>query len=90
MGCGDVSVAFVESQEITTQEASGNSGFKEAAGNCLHMPNTKLKKKGNQNVDQLSILDHLTTNASSSQREGQLFIFEDNEERIKKIIKGLS
>ena len=30
-----------------------------AAGNSLHMLNTKLTKKGNRNVDQLSTLDHL-------------------------------
>ena len=38
-----------------------------AAGNCLRNSNTKLKKKGNRDVDQLSDLDHVVTNASSSQ-----------------------
>ena len=61
-----------------------------AAGNCLRNINTKLKKKGNQNVDQLSDLDHVATNASSSQCEAQLKIFEDNEAVIKMIIKGRS
>ena len=43
------------------------------------MSNFKLKKKGDQNVEQLSNLDHLTTNASPSQCEVPLYIFEDNE-----------
>ena len=52
-------------KKSSTQEALGNrSGFKEAAGNSLHMPNTKLKKKGDQIVDQLSNLHHVATNAT--------------------------
>ena len=39
------------------------------------MSNIKMKKKGNQNVDQLSNLDYVTTNATSSQCEAQLYIF---------------
>ena len=54
------------------------------------MSNFKLKKQGDQNVEQLSNLDHLTTNASPSQCEVPLYIFEDNERVIKMIIKGRS
>ena len=50
IGCGDRSVAFVEQQEILTQDVA--------------------------------------TNASSSQGDSQLYIFEDNEAVIKMIIKG--
>ena len=49
-----------------------------------------LKNKGDQNVEQLSNLDHVATNASSSQCESQLYFFEYNEAVIKMIIKGRS
>ena len=75
----------------SAQEASGNrSGSKEAEGNCMRMSNARLRK-GNQNVEQLSNLDHVTTNPTSSRCEAQFFffnIFEDNEAAIKVIIKG--
>ena len=78
-------------KKSSTQQASGNrTGFKEAAGNCVRMSNVKLKKKGNQNVEQLSNLDHVTTNATSSQCEAQLCVFEDNGAVIKMIISGRS
>ena len=48
------------------------------------------KLTGNQNVDQLSDLDHVATNASSSQDDAELYIFEDNEAAIETIIKGRS
>ena len=51
---------------------------------------SKPKQKGNRNVGQLSHVDHVTTNAHSSQGESQLHIFEDNEAVIKMIIKGSS
>ena len=53
------------------------------------MSNAKLRK-GNQDIDQLSNLDHVATNANSSQRRALLYIFEDNEAVIKMIIKGRS
>ena len=80
----DVVIEVLHSSNIT------KSSTKRAAGNSFHMPNTKSKKKGNQNVDQLSNPDHVTTNASSSQCEAQLCIFEDNEAVVKIIIKGRS
>ena len=43
----------------------------------------KPKQKGNRDVDQLSPVDCVTTNAHSSQGESQLYIFEDNEAVIK-------
>ena len=52
-------------KKSSTQEASGNrSGFKEAAVNCLRMSNAKLRE-GSRDVDELSNLDHVTTNATS-------------------------
>ena len=47
-------------------------------------------REGNQNVQQLSNLDHVPTNTHSSQDESQLYIFEDNEPVIKMIIRGRS
>ena len=52
--------------------------------------NPTPNKKGNRDVDQLSHVDHVTTNANSSQGQSQLYIFEDNEAVIKMIIKGRS
>ena len=49
-----------------------------------------MKKKGIQNVEQLSNLDPVTTNATSSQCKAQSYIFEDNEAVIKMIINGRS
>ena len=80
-------------RKSSTQEAAGNSLHmldKGGAGNRLHMPNTKLKKTCDQNVDQLSNLDHVATNASTSQCETQLCTCEDNEAVIKMIIKRRS
>ena len=74
--------------EVLNSSNNRKSSAQEAAGNSLHILNTKLTKKGNQNVDQLSNPDHVATNASSSQGESQLYIFEDNEATIKMIIKA--
>ena len=38
-------------------------------------PKTKLKRISNRDVDELSNVDHVVTNASSSQFEAQLYIF---------------
>ena len=51
---------------------------------------SKPKQKGNRDVDQLSHLDYVTTNANSCQNESQLYILEDNEAVIKLIIEGRS
>ena len=52
--------------------------------------NIRLEREGDRNVDQLSNLDHVTSNAHSSQGKAQLYIFEDNEAVNKMIIKGRS
>ena len=59
------------------------------AGNCSRNHKSKPKPKGNRDVDQLTHVDYLTTDANSSQGESQLYIFEDNEAVIK-MIKGRS
>ena len=51
-----------------------------------HQGQTELK--GNRDVDELSKVDYVVTNAHSSQGESQLCIFKDNEAVIKMIIKG--
>ena len=61
-----------------------------AAGNCSRNHKSKPKQKGTRDVDQLSHVDYVTTNAHSSQGESQLYTFEDNEAVIKMIIKGRS
>ena len=49
----------------------------------MRISNVRLRKEDNQNVDQLSNLDHVTTTAI-------LYIIEENEAVIKMIIKGRS
>ena len=61
-----------------------------AAGNCSRNHKSKPNQKGNRDVDELSHVDHVTTNAHSSQGESQLYIFEDNEAVIKMIMKARS
>ena len=50
----------------------------------------KLTRSGDRDVDELSNVDYVVTNANSSQGEFQLYIFEDNEAVIEMIIKGRS
>ena len=70
------------------QKNSANEGrAKGAAGNCLRTSNVRLRREGIQNVEQLSKLDLVTTNANSSQSV-QLYIFEDSGAVIK--VKGRS
>ena len=47
-------------------------------------------ERSNRDVDQLSNVNYVHTNANSSQGESQLYIFEDNEAVIKMIIEGRS
>ena len=49
-------------------------------------PNTKSKRHGNREVDELSHVDHVVTSATPSQLKN----FEDNEAMIKVRIKGRS
>ena len=63
-------------KEVLHSSNNKKSSILGAAGNCLRNINTKLT--GNQNVDQLSDLDHVASNASSSQCDAELYIFGDN------------
>ena len=62
---------------MTTQESKEH---------LLRNSNTKTKRRGDRDVDELS---DFGTNTSSSQCEARLYIFEDSEAVIK-IIKGRS
>ena len=53
-------------------------------------PKTKLKCSGNRDVDELSNVDHVVPNASSSEFEVHLYTFENYEAVIKMIIMGRS
>ena len=53
-------------------------------------PNTKSKRHGNREVDELSNVEHVVTSEKPSQFESQLYILEDNEAVIKMINKGRS
>ena len=85
VGCGDRSVTFFEERthpHIKLRETS-------CARSPEHkIPTLSVKRRSNLEVDELSNLDHVATNASSSQFEAQLYISEDNEAVIKMIIKG--
>ena len=76
--------------EVLRSSNSTRIPAKIAAGNCLRNHKSKPKQKGNRDVEQLSHVDHVTTNANSSQGESQLYVFEDNEAVIKMIIQGRS
>ena len=76
--------------EVLRSSNSTKASTNPAAGICSRRDTPKPKQKGNRDVDQLSPVDCVTTNANSSQDESQLHIFEDNEAVIKMIIKGRS
>ena len=76
--------------EVLRSSNSTESPTNPAAGNCSRNHTSKTKQKGNRDVDQLSHVGYVTTNANSSQGESQLYIFEDNEAVIKMMIKGRS
>ena len=61
-----------------------------AEGNSSRNHKSKPKQKGNRDVEQLSHVYHVATNAHSSQVESQLYIFEDNEAVTEMIIDGRS
>ena len=86
----DVVIEVLHSSKNTdtpTQRAAGNRLRKKLRSTNS---NTKFKRRGTRQVDELSTVDHVTTNANSSQCEAQLCIFEDSEAVIKMIIKGRS
>ena len=72
--------------EVLHSSNNRKSSTQGAAGHCLQNSNTKFQKKGNRNVDQMSDLDHMVTNASSYKNKAQLCIFEDSDAVIKMII----
>ena len=76
MGCDDRSVTSSNSTEPRTHQA---------AGNCSRNQKSNTKQNGNRGVDQLLGVDHVTTDANSSQGESQLYTFEAV---IKMIITG--
>ena len=76
--------------EVLRSSSSTKPPTNPAAGNCSRDHKSKPKQKGNRDVDQLSHVDYVTTNAHSSQGESQLYIFEDKEAVIKMIIRGTS
>ena len=69
--------------EVSRSSKIIESSTHRTAGNCSRTDKSKPKQKGNRDVDQLSHVDHVTTNAHSSQGESQLYMFEDNEAVIK-------
>ena len=73
--------------EVLRSSNSTKPPTKPAAGNCSRNHKSNTKQEGNRDVDQVSHVDYVTTNANSSQSESQLYIFEDNEAVIE-MIKG--
>ena len=90
----DVVIEVLHSSNAKTQTIQNDSAdegrVNELRETAASTSNVKLRKQGNHNVDQLSNLDHVATNANSARSEIQLKIFEDNETVIKMIIKGRS
>ena len=74
--------------EVLHSLKNTRSPTQQAQGNLSRNSNTKLKKRGTRDVDELSIMDHVVTNVNSSQCEGQLYIFDDTEAVIKMIIRS--
>ena len=73
----------IKQLETAVEKERSTSKYRET---CMrrsleHKPNTKVKEE--RDADELSNVDHVVTNASSS----QLYIFEDNEAAIKMVIK---
>ena len=76
--------------EVLRSSNSTKTPTNPAARHSSRNHKSKPKQKGNRDVDQLSHVDYVTTNANSSQGESQLYIFEDNEAVIKMFIKRRS
>ena len=77
----------LKNTDTPTQQAAGNRLRKTSQHKFQHQVK---KRRGTRDVDELSNVDHVVTNARSSQSEAQLYTFEDNEAVIKMIIKGRS
>ena len=76
--------------EVLRSSKSTESPTRGGSRKMLAKSHLQTQTKGNRDLDQLSHVDYVTTNANSSQGESQLYIFEDNEAVIKIIIKGRS
>ena len=83
MGCCDRSIyyilqrALIKQWKITVEkkvddQVPGNRALGEIRSTN---PKTKLKRSGNRDVDELSNVDYVVTNASSSQFGARLYIF---------------
>ena len=71
----DVMIEVSHSSNTNTKTNSANKGrAKELRETAASTSNVKLVKESNQNVDQLSNLDHVATNANSTQCRAQLCI----------------
>ena len=76
--------------EVLRSSNSCQTRFNPAAKNCSRNHKSDPNPKGKPDVEQLSYVDYVFTDAHSSQDESQLYIFEDNEVLIKMIIKSRS
>ena len=76
--------------EVLLSSNSTKTPTNPAARNCSRNHKSKPKQKGNRDVEHLSHVDYVTTNANSSQGECQSYIFEDHEAVVKMIMKGRS
>ena len=65
----------VVEMEVLRTSNSTYSPTNPAAGNCPRNRKSNPEQKGNRDVDQSSHVDHVTTDAHSSQGESQLYIF---------------
>ena len=65
--------------EVLDVSKNTKSSTQEAQGSRLRNSNTKDERRRNRNVDELSDVDYVVTDANSFQGEAQLYIVEDNE-----------
>ena len=74
--------------EVCRSSNSTETPANPAAWSCSRNHTSNPKPKGNRDVDQLSHVDCVSTDATASQGESQLYIFVDNEAEIKMNVKG--
>ena len=63
---------------------------KNMISHSMSLASGNRNEHSSRNVDQMSKVDHVPSNAHSSQGESMLYIYEENEAVIKMIIKGRS
>ena len=83
----DMVIEVLRSTNNTVQP--NNNGIEETSARTNSKAKTQNDKR-RQKDDQLSDVDSVATNTHSSQGESQMYIFEDDEDVIKMIIKGRS